>query len=143
MATQSNTQNSTATDGAIRPFRIAIPQAELDDLRDRLARTRWPDELPGVGWEYGVALDYVKEMAEYWRSSYDWRTWEARLNAYPQFTTTIDGTYVHFLHVRSPEPNALPVTILLGARRGNDDDPFVRRVTMSPPAVGEHEVLRR
>ncbi|HZS90653.1 MAG TPA: epoxide hydrolase [Chloroflexota bacterium] len=114
MATQSNTQNSTATDGAIRPFRIAIPQAELDDLRDRLARTRWPDELPGVGWEYGVALDYVKEMAEYWRSSYDWRTWEARLNAYPQFTTTIDGTYVHFLHVRSPEPNALPLILTHG-----------------------------
>ncbi len=114
MATQSNTQNSTATDGAIRPFRIAIPQAELDDLRDRLARTRWPDELPGVGWEYGVALDYVKEMAEYWRSSYDWRTWEARLNAYPQFTTTIDGTNVHFLHVRSPEPNALPLILTHG-----------------------------
>jgi hypothetical protein len=60
-------------DAAIRPFRIAIPQADLDDLRDRLARTRWPDELPGVGWNYGVPLDYVKNLTEYWRTGYDWR----------------------------------------------------------------------
>src|SRR5262249_5514061 len=98
-------------DGAgadIRPFRIAVPQADLDDLRHRLARTRWPDELPGVGWNYGVPLGYLKELAEYWRSSYDWRKHEARLNAFPQFTTTIDGANVHFLPVRSSEPGALP-----------------------------------
>src|SRR5262245_3072410 len=98
----------------IPPHRTEIPQADLDDLRSRLERTRWPDELPGVGWDYGVPLDYVKDLAEYWRTGYDWRAWEARLNAYPQSTTTIDGQNVHFLHVRSPEPDALPVVITHG-----------------------------
>src|SRR5262247_3350196 len=101
-------------DPAIQPFRIDIPQADLDDLRERLARTRWPDELPGVGWDYGVTLDYAKEMAEYWRTGYDWRRYEARLNAFRQFTTTIDGANVHFLHVRSPEPGALPLMLIHG-----------------------------
>ena len=98
----------------IRPFRIQVPEADLEDLRERLARTRWPDELPGVGWDYGVSLQYVKEMAQYWRTSYDWRKHEARLNEFPQFTTTIDGTRVHFLHVRSPEPGALPLILTHG-----------------------------
>jgi hypothetical protein len=70
--------------------------------------------LPGVGWDYGVPLGYVKGLAEYWRTGYDWRAWETRLNAYPQFTTTIDGQNVHFLHVRSPEPDALPVILTHG-----------------------------
>jgi pimeloyl-ACP methyl ester carboxylesterase len=98
----------------VQPFTIAIPQAELDDLRERLARTRWPDELPGVGWSYGVPLSYVQRLADYWRSGYDWRAWEARLNAYPQFTTEIDGQNIHFLHVRSPEPDALPLILTHG-----------------------------
>ncbi len=98
----------------ISPFRIDIPDADLDDLRDRLARTRWPDELPDVGWSRGVPLGYLKELAEYWRTSYDWRKQEARLNEFPQFTTTIDGANVHFLHVRSPEPGALPLVITHG-----------------------------
>ncbi len=98
----------------IRPFRIDVSDAELEDLRDRLARTRWPDELPGVGWSYGVGLDYVKEMTEHWRTSFDWRKQEAVLNEFPQFTTTIDGTDVHFLHVRSPEPNAMPLILTHG-----------------------------
>ena len=92
------------SDTEIRPFRIEIPQADLDDLRDRLARTRWPDELPGVGWSRGVPLGYLRELAAYWRDTYDWRGQEARLNQLPQFTTTIDGAGVHFLHVRSAEP---------------------------------------
>src|SRR5437763_16403198 len=98
----------------IQPFRIAVPDADLDDLRERLARTRWPDELPGVGWSQGVPLGYLKELAAYWRTGYDWRTYEARLNEFPQFTTTIDGTNVHFLHARSPKPNALPLIITHG-----------------------------
>jgi len=98
----------------VRPFRIEVPEADLDDLRERLARTRWPDELPDVGWTYGVPLGYVKEMAEYWRSRYDWRAHEARLNAFPQFTTTVDGTNVHFIRVRSPEPEALPLILTHG-----------------------------
>ena len=99
---------------SIQPFTINIPQADLDDLRDRLARTRWPDELPGVGWSYGVALGYLKELAEYWRTSYDWRAQEARLNELPQFTSEIDGQNIHFLHVRSPEPDALPLILTHG-----------------------------
>src|ERR687886_1693916 len=98
----------------IQPFEVNIPQEKLDDLRERLARTRWPDELPGVGWSRGVPPGYLKELAEYWRTSYDWRKWEAKLNEFPQFTTTIDGQNIHFLHVRSPEPDALPLILTHG-----------------------------
>src|SRR5262249_9408961 len=90
------------SEAAIWPFRIDVPQADLDALHERLSRTRWPDELPGVGWSQGVPLGYLKDLAEYWRTDYDWRVWEAKLNEYPQFTTTIDSQNVHFLHVRSP-----------------------------------------
>jgi epoxide hydrolase len=112
----------------IRPFRIDTPQADLDDLRARLDRTIWADELPSrpdrtaaqtgpgrpAGWEYGVPTGYVKRLVEYWRTGYDWRAWEARLNGYPQFTTTIDGQNVHFLHVRSSNPDALPLILTHG-----------------------------
>jgi pimeloyl-ACP methyl ester carboxylesterase len=101
-------------DPTIRPFRVEVPQADLDDLHQRLARTRWPDQLPGAGWDYGVELGYVKELCGYWRGGYDWRKHEAELNRHPQFTTTIDGTRVHFLHVRSPEPDALPLVLTHG-----------------------------
>jgi pimeloyl-ACP methyl ester carboxylesterase len=98
----------------ITPFRIDIPQADLDDLRERLARTRWPAQLPGEGWSRGVPVAYLKELTAYWRDGYDWRAREAELNAFPQFTTTIDGLRVHFLHVRSPEPDALPLLLTHG-----------------------------
>ncbi|WP_067813385.1 epoxide hydrolase family protein [Actinomadura kijaniata] len=104
----------TSTTQQIRPFRIEIPQAALDDLHARLAGARWPDELPGVGWDRGVPLGYLKELAEYWRTSYDWRAHEAALNEHPQFVTEIDGQALHFLHVRSPEPDALPLVLLHG-----------------------------
>lgn len=96
------------------PFRIDIAQADLDDLRDRLARTRWPRQVPGDGWSRGVPVDYLRELAEYWASGYDWRVHEARLNEFPQFITEIDGLDVHFLHVRSPEPDALPLILRHG-----------------------------
>src|ERR687897_962203 len=102
------------TDAEIRPFRIDIPQPGLDDLHDRLSRTRFPDELPGVGWSRGVPLDYLKELAEYWRDSYDWRQWEAKLNEFPQYTTEIDTQNIHFLHLRSPEPDAFPLILSHG-----------------------------
>jgi epoxide hydrolase len=102
------------TDAEIRPFRIDIPQADLDDLTDRLYRTRWPSEIPGVGWDRGVPLDYLKELAEYWRTTYDWRKHEAELNEYPQFTTTIDAQNIHFMHVRSPQPDAFPLILSHG-----------------------------
>jgi epoxide hydrolase len=98
----------------IRPFQIEIAQADLDDLRDRLTRTRWLDELPGVGWTRGVPLAYLKELAAYWADGFDWRAQEARLNQFRQFTTTIDGQTVHFAHVRSPEPDALPLLVTHG-----------------------------
>jgi pimeloyl-ACP methyl ester carboxylesterase len=98
----------------IVPYRIHVPQADLDDLADRLGRTRWPDELPGAGWDYGIPLARVRALAERWRTGYDWRAHEADLNARPQFRTEIDGQQVHFLHVRSGNPDALPLLLLHG-----------------------------
>ncbi|PRH78941.1 epoxide hydrolase [Streptomyces solincola] len=98
----------------MHPFRIDIPQDQLDDLHRRLDATRWPDELPGVNWDRGVPLEYLKELTAYWRSSYDWRAAEAQLNAFPQFTEEIDGARVHFLHVTSPEPDAVPLLLTHG-----------------------------
>ena len=99
---------------SIRPFRIEIPQADLDYLHDRLAGARWPGELPGVGWSRGVPLGHLKDLAEYWRTGYDWRAQEARLNRYPQFTTEIDGQPIHFLHIRSHRADAKPLMITHG-----------------------------
>jgi microsomal epoxide hydrolase len=98
----------------MRPFRISIPHENLDDLRRRLAATRWPSEVPGAGWTRGVPVDYLKDLAEYWRTGYDWRAAEAALNRFPQYITEIDGANVHFLHVRSPEPDALPLIMTHG-----------------------------
>jgi microsomal epoxide hydrolase len=98
----------------ITPFRIDIPQADLDDLRRRLHATRWPTDVPGGGWEWGIPLAEVRALAGHWADGYDWRAQEARLNEFPQFTTTIDGQRVHFLHVRSPEPDALPLLLTHG-----------------------------
>ncbi|MFD0900324.1 epoxide hydrolase family protein [Actinomadura sediminis] len=98
----------------MRPFRIEIPQADIDDLHRRIAETRWAGALPGVGWERGVPPDYLKDLAGYWRTGYDWRAAEARLNEIPQFITEIDGQPVHFMHVRSPEPDALPLLLTHG-----------------------------
>lgn len=95
----------------LRPFRIDIPQADLDELRERLARTRWTRGLPGEGWSRGVPLAHLRELADYWQHGYDWRRHEARLNEFPQFMTEIDGQDIHFLHVRSPEPDALPLIL--------------------------------
>src|ERR1700676_4618098 len=105
---------AVSADRIVRPFRIEVPQADLDDLRDRLARTRWPEEIPGVGWSRGVPVGYLKELADYWRTEYDWRKQEARLNEVPQFTTEIDGASVHFLHVVSPEAGAFPLILTHG-----------------------------
>jgi epoxide hydrolase len=98
----------------IQPFRIEIPQADLDHLNDRLASARWPGELPGVGWERGAPLGYLTELAGYWRTGFDWRAAEAQLNSRPQFTTEIDGQRIHFLHVESARPGAKPLLITHG-----------------------------
>lgn len=109
-----STRPAGVIDGSIRQFQIDVREPQLADLRDRLARTRWPDQLPDVGWDYGVPVGYLRSLAEYWRTEYDWRAQEAQLNAYPQFIATIDGENVHFLHVRSPESNALPLVLTHG-----------------------------
>lgn len=98
----------------VQPFRIDIPQSDLDDLHQRLTRTRWPEEAPGGGWNYGVPLSYLRELTEYWLTEYNWREHEAKLNEYPQFMTQIGGENVHFMHIRSPEPDALPLMLIHG-----------------------------
>jgi pimeloyl-ACP methyl ester carboxylesterase len=98
----------------IEPFKIAVDDAVLRDLKDRLARTRWPDQIDGTEWEYGVPLDYMKDLVEHWRTKYDWRRHEKELNKLPQFVTRIDGLDIHFVHVRSKEKNALPLVITHG-----------------------------
>jgi pimeloyl-ACP methyl ester carboxylesterase len=104
----------TAEDGDIRPFRIRIEDDVLQDLKDRLAKTRWPDEIDAAGWDYGVPLGYMRELIDYWRTKYDWRKHEAELNSFPQFITTIDGVDIHFLHVRSKHDAALPLVLVHG-----------------------------
>src|SRR5581483_195460 len=94
------------SENTIRPFRIEIGQEALDDLHDRLRRTRYTPDAPAA---YGVPLSEVRRLAEYWRDGYDWRAHETRLNEHPQFVTEIDGQRIHFLHVRSAEPDALPL----------------------------------
>lgn len=96
------------------PFSVSVRDSVLDDLRARLAHTRWPDQISGAGWSYGSDLQYMQGLCDYWASSFDWRASERRLNEFPQFTTTIDGQRIHFIHVRSPESNARPLLLLHG-----------------------------
>jgi len=99
---------------AIEPFRIEVPDELLADLRERLARTRFPDQLEGAGWTYGTELSYLRELVAYWRERYDWRRHERQLAALPHFSTSIDGHRVRFLHVRSPHRNAFPLVVTHG-----------------------------
>lgn len=98
----------------MEPYQIDIPQSAIDDLHRRLDTTRWPEETPDVGWERGVPRAYLRELAHYWRHTYDWRATEAKINRYPQFTVDIDGARIHLLHVRSPEPDATPMIMTTG-----------------------------
>ncbi|GAA4491465.1 epoxide hydrolase [Rhodococcus olei] len=98
----------------IEQFQVAVPDDVLADLRRRLAQTRWPDQVPGAGWDYGANLEYLQALCRYWETEYDWRATEEALNAWPQFVTTIDEQRIHFLHARSPEPNARPLILTHG-----------------------------
>src|SRR4051794_8210761 len=100
--------------GPVEPFRVAVAEEELEDLRARLAATRWPRAATVPDWSQGVPLDHVRELCEYWRTEYDWRRLEGRLNGLPQGRTEIDGTGIHFIHVRSAEAEALPVVLTHG-----------------------------
>ncbi len=106
--------NSAIGDSSIRPYRISVPQAELVDLRRRIAATRWPEKETVSDVTQGVQLATLQKLAKYWQKDYDWRKVEARLNALPQFMTTIDGLDIHFIHVRSKHANALPIIITHG-----------------------------
>lgn len=105
----TNTTHTTSID--IRPFRVDVSQAELDDLMDRLARTRLPQPAPGDDWDSGTPNAYLREAIDAWRTSFDWRAEEARINAVPHFMTEIDGQPVHFIHVRSPHADATPLLL--------------------------------
>jgi pimeloyl-ACP methyl ester carboxylesterase len=96
------------------PFQIRVADGDLDDLRERLRRTRWPEAATATGWTQGVPLDYARELCVYWADGYDWRATEARLNRLPQFRTEIDGLAVHFVHVRSRHPDATPLVLTHG-----------------------------
>lgn len=97
-----------------QPFQINVPQTVLDDLQERLTRTRWPDEVSGAGWDYGTNLAYMKELADYWKNTYDWRAQEAMLNTFPQFKVKIDGFGLHYLHIKGKGSKPTPLLLLHG-----------------------------
>ena len=99
---------------AIEQFEIHVDDSALDDLSERLARTRFPDEIEGTGWEYGMPMGYLRTLVEYWLGTYDWRAQERALNEFSHFRTTIDGQSIHFIHARSPHPDAFPLVITHG-----------------------------
>ena len=99
---------------APKPFTLHVPDAEIADLRERLARTRFPDEPPLAPWSTGTSLAYLKSLIDYWQNGFDWRAWEAKLNSFPQFTLPIRGIDVHFIHAPSAKPNAMPLLLSHG-----------------------------
>ena len=105
---------SEQTSDDIRPFRVEVPEAVLEDLRERLARTRWPDQIPGSGWDYGTDLAYLRDLCDTWQNKFDWRAQEDRFNRWPHFLTDIGGQQIHFIHARSDNPDALPLIITHG-----------------------------
>jgi len=98
----------------VRPFTVSIPDSEIDDVKQRLARTRWPDPETVGDWSQGVRVENARSLAGYWERGYDWRRFESELNRSPQFLTEIDGLDIHFIHVRSKNPNAMPLILTHG-----------------------------
>jgi hypothetical protein len=98
----------------VQPWTIAVPQAILDDVRERLARARWIDAAQDDGWIYGIDLGYMRELVDYWQHRYDWRTHEAGLNRFAHFKADVDGTGIHFIHERGKGPNPTPLLLLHG-----------------------------
>ncbi|MGH7947737.1 MAG: epoxide hydrolase family protein, partial [Candidatus Binataceae bacterium] len=98
----------------LEAFTVAVPERVITDLRDRLTRTRFPDELPDTGWDYGANLAYLKELIDYWRTKYDWRKHEAEINRFKQFRAQVDGLGIHFIHEQGRGPNPKPLLLLHG-----------------------------
>jgi pimeloyl-ACP methyl ester carboxylesterase len=111
----------TPTSAPVRPFTVSIPDAEIDDVKRRLARTRWPDPETVGDWSQGVRVDNARSLVEHWRHRYDWRRFESELNRFPQFLTEIDGLDIHFIHVRSKNPDAMPLILTHGWPGSNVD----------------------
>ncbi|HEY8057092.1 MAG TPA: epoxide hydrolase N-terminal domain-containing protein, partial [Acidimicrobiales bacterium] len=99
---------------SIEPFGVRVDEAVLDDLRRRLEHTRFPDQIEGTGWEYGIPSDYLCRLLAYWRDEYDWRAQEARLNQFEHFRTEVDGQSIHFIHARSEHADAMPLLLTHG-----------------------------
>jgi epoxide hydrolase len=105
------TATTPASSALVRPFTVAIADSEIDDLKQRLARTRWPGSQTVPNWSQGVRLENAKSLINYWEREYDWRRFESELNRFPQFLTAIDGLDIHFIHVKSKNPNAIPLRL--------------------------------
>ena len=99
---------------AVQPFQIEVPESKLQDLQARLERTRWPDEIPDSEWDYGTNMAYLKELVEYWRTSFDWRAQERLINSFSHFKTQVDGLGIHFIHERGKGPNPIPLVVTHG-----------------------------
>ncbi len=108
------TASTLASSAVVRPFAVAISDREIEDLKQRLARTRWPDSETVPDWSQGVRVENAKALLNYWEREYDWRRFESELNRFPQFLTTIDGLDIHFIHVKSKNPNAMPLILTHG-----------------------------
>lgn len=121
------TEPGRGTTGAVRPFQINVAQPVLDDLQGRLARTRYPDEVEGAAWDYGTNREYLQQLIAYWRTGYNWRAQEARLNEFPQFMAEVDGVDLHFLHIKGKGPNPMPLLLTHGW-----PDSFFRFVKLIP-----------
>ncbi|MCM3923295.1 epoxide hydrolase [Frankia sp. AiPs1] len=126
----------TSPSTALQPFTIDVPDAVLDDLRQRLRRTRWTEQIPGTGWDLGTDVDYLRGLCAYWADGFDWRAAEARLNRWPHLRTVIDGTTVHALHARSPHPGAVPLLLTHGWPGSIVEFGGVIDRLVDPPAYG-------
>lgn len=120
----------------VAPFRIDVPEAAVADLKARLAHTRWPDEIPGSGWDYGVDLGYMKGLVAYWRDGFDWRAQERKLNAFPQFVAEVDGADIHFIHVRGKGPAPKPLLLTHGWPSGVAEFTKIIPILTDPGAYG-------
>jgi len=136
LAAAPQATGQSAADRSIRPFKIEVPQADLDDLRRRIRATRWPDKETVADRSQGIQLTKLQELVRYWGTEYDWRKVEARLNGLPQFVTTIDGVDIHFIHVRSRHPKALPILITHGWPGSVVEQLQIIGPLTDPPSVG-------